>query len=51
MFKKIGTFFMMIFLISALNTQEKVDRTKPPKPGPESKVKFPSYLKKTCQMD
>ncbi|MCS7229443.1 MAG: pitrilysin family protein [Candidatus Kryptonium sp.] len=47
MFKKIGTFFMVIFLISALNAQEKIDRTKPPKPGPESKVKFPSYFEKT----
>jgi len=48
MLKKIWTFFMMILLLSTIaNSQEKVDRTKPPKPGPESKVKFPSYFEKT----
>lgn len=48
MLKKIGALFMVIFLLtSASNSQEKVDRTKPPKPGPESKVKFPSYFEKT----
>lgn len=48
MLKKIGALFMVIFLLtSASNSQEKIDRTKPPKPGPESKVKFPSYFEKT----
>jgi predicted Zn-dependent peptidase len=48
MLKKIGALFMVIFLLtSTSNSQEKIDRTKPPKPGPESKVKFPSYFEKT----
>ncbi len=47
MLKKIGIFFMMILLSMVSNSQEKIDRTKPPKPGPESKVKFPSYYEKT----
>ncbi len=47
MLKKIGTLLMLVFLLtSGSNSQEKVDRTKPPKPGPESKVKFPSYFEK-----
>ncbi|CUU07344.1 Predicted Zn-dependent peptidase [Candidatus Thermokryptus mobilis] len=47
MLKKIGMFFMVILLSTVSNSQEKIDRTKPPKPGPESKVKFPSYYEKT----
>lgn len=49
MLKKFWAFCMVLFLLStsASNSQEKVDRTKPPKPGPESKVKFPSYFEKT----
>ncbi|CUT04084.1 M16 family metallopeptidase [Candidatus Chrysopegis kryptomonas] len=48
MLKKIGTLLMLIlFLTSVSDSQEKIDRTKPPKPGPESKVKFPSYFEKT----
>ncbi len=47
MLKKIGALFMVIFLLtSTSNSQEKIDRTKPPKPGPESKVKFPTYFEK-----
>jgi predicted Zn-dependent peptidase len=47
MLKKIGMLFMVILLSTVSNSQEKIDRTKPPKPGPESKVKFPSYYEKT----
>jgi zinc protease len=47
MLKKIGMLFMVILLSAVSNSQEKIDRTKPPKPGPESKVKFPSYYEKT----
>ncbi len=48
MFKKIGTLLMLIFFLTSVSdSQEKIDRTKPPKPGPESKVKFPSYFEKT----
>jgi zinc protease len=46
MLKKIGMLFMVILLSAVSNSQEKIDRTKPPKPGPESKVKFPSYYEK-----
>jgi len=46
MLKKIGMLFMVILLSTVSNSQEKIDRTKPPKPGPESKVKFPSYYEK-----
>lgn len=52
MLKKIGALFMVVFLLtSALNSQEKIDRTKPPKPGPESKIKFPSYFEKRLPND
>ncbi len=48
MLKKIGTLLMLIFFLTSVSdSQEKIDRTKPPKPGPESKVKFPSYFEKT----
>jgi len=47
MLKKIWALLMVIILLTgSSNSQEKIDRTKPPKPGPESKVKFPSYFEK-----